>query len=117
MDGIYQHKVHANLVLLHPMCWLGCLRLLLLFLYIVSVFVTRPYPMQWTGVAADARFEIDLHYCGGGSYSYCWNDDVSTDEQLGAAFVTLFYSTVVDISRQYTSNCILLYYRLKSIFL
>lgn len=65
-------------------------------LAIISVhhfyFVTRPYPVQWTGVAADARFEIDLHYCGGGSYSYCWNDDVSTDVQLGAAFVTVLYS-------------------------
>lgn len=32
----------------------------------------RPYSIEWKGVADDARFDIDLHYCG--SYSYCWDE-------------------------------------------
>ncbi|CAM9545282.1 unnamed protein product [Sphacelaria rigidula] len=31
------------------------------------------YPVEWTGASADARFEIDLTYCG--SYSFCFDDN------------------------------------------
>lgn len=39
----------------------------------MSVVANSLYPIEWSGVSDDARFEIDLTYCG--SYSYCFDDE------------------------------------------
>lgn len=60
------------------MVW--CVVVLSLKCIFVSSIALRPFEVEWTGADEDARFDIDLFYCG--SYSFCF--DVS-DEGVGWA--------------------------------
>lgn len=44
----------------------------------------RPFEVEWTGAPEDARFDIDLQYCG--SYSFCFEVSDGTDRLVPSSF-------------------------------